>query len=139
MANAKVDTGHGATITLSTSALAFNWTGMDLGEESIPDVDRSHLATADYREYMPGDLKEPGLITIPFQWDSDAAQVAEGVPETITVTFPLASGGSTAATFAGTGYINKVTRPNLQTDTIQNGEITIKLDGLTGPVYTAAT
>ena len=139
MANTQVDTGHGASLTLSSTGLSFNWTAIDTGEETIPDVDRTSLATADYREYIPGDLKEPGEITIPFQWDAQAAQIAVGTVETVTVTLPLISGGTSAATLAGTGYIKRVKRPNLQTDTLQDGELTIKFDGLTGPAFTAAT
>lgn len=138
MANAQVDTGHGASLTLSSTGLSFNWTSMDLGEETIPDVDRTHLGTADYREYIPGDLKEPGEIVIPFQWDAQAAQIAVGTVETITVTFPILSGFS-AATLSGTGYIKRVKRPNMQTDTLQDGELTIKFDGLTGPAYTESS
>ena len=139
MANAAVDTGHGATVTLATTGLSLNWTSIDLGEETINDVEQTHLGTTGYREYRPGDLKEPGEVVIPFQWDSEAAQIAVGTVESLTFTFPTATGQSTAATYAGTGYIKRVKRPNLQTDTIQDGELTVKFDGITGPTYTAAT
>lgn len=133
--NSIVDTGHGATLTLSTSALVLNWTGIDAGEETIPEVNRTHLGTTDYQEYMPGDLKEPGEITIPFQWDNEA-ELNIGVVENITITWPLADGQVDQATQAGTGFIKRLKRPNFQTNQIQDGEITIKWDGLTGPIYT---
>lgn len=139
MANAAVDTGHGATLTLSTSALSFNWTSIDLGEETIDDIATSHLGSTGYKEYVPGDLKEGGSITIPFQFDNEAALPGLGTVETATVTFPLASGQTTAATLAGTGYLKRLKRPNLQTDTLQDGELVFMWDGGTGPAFTAAT
>lgn len=137
--NDAVDTGHGATLTLSTSALSFNWTNIDLGEETITDVKKSHLGSTDYHEYMPGDLKEPGEIMIPFQFDSEAAQIALGVVETATVTAPLAAGQTTQGTWVGSGYLKRTKRTNFQTDVIQDGELTFKFDGVTGPTWTPAT
>lgn len=139
MANAAVDTGHGASATFSSTSLSFNWTSIDLGEETITDVKTTKLATTGYHEYMPGDLKEGGEVSINFQWDSEAAQVALGTVETLTATLPIPAGGSTAATLAGTGYIKRIKRTSLETDTLQTGELTFMFDGGTGPAYTAGT
>lgn len=139
MANAVVDTGHGASVTFGTSSLSFNWTGIDMGESTLPDVDKSHLGTSGSREFMPGDLVDEGETVISFQWDAEASYPAEGTVETVTVTFPQESGQTAAATYAGTGYIKRVRRPNLQTDQLQTGELTVRWDGGTGPTWTAAT
>ena len=135
MANTTVDTGHGASIALSSQGFTFNLTGIDTGEETITDVSTDTLASS-VKTYVPGDLEEKGAVTIPFQWDSSANQLQKGVVETLTITYPLADGQTTAATEAGTGYIKRIKKPNLQSDQLQNGEITFKWNGLTGPVFT---
>lgn len=139
MANAVVDTGHGATATLSSSAYSFNWTSLDLGEETLEPVDTTHLGTSGYRTSIPGDLKSPGQVTMPHQFDAEAAQIVLGTVETLTITFPQESGQSAAATLVGTGFFLRHKRPNLQTDTIQDGELVFQFNGLTGPTFTAAT
>lgn len=139
MANAVIDTGHGATMTFGTSSLSYNWTSIDMGETTLPDVDTVHLGTTGNRTYLPGDLTDDGEVTIPFQFDAEAALPTLGSVETVTVTFPQEAGQTAPATYAGTAYIKRVRKPNLQTDTLQDGEITIRWDGQTGPTFTAAT
>ena len=136
MANTYVDTGHGATATFATSGFSLNITSIDLGEQTIEDVEKTHLGTSGFREFMPGDLKTPNEVTMPFQWDTSAAEVAISEVETVTITFPIPAAG-TAATLAGTAYIKRNKFPNLQTDTIQDGELIVQFDGVTGPTYTA--
>ena len=136
MANTYVDTGHGATISFGSSLYAFNWTAIDIGEETIPDVDRTHLATSGFREYIPGDLATPGEVTVAFQHDSNAAAITLGLVQSITVTLPIPTGGAAGAYWAGTGYIKRVKRPNLATDELQVGELTVMFDGITGPTLT---
>lgn len=137
MANAVVDTGHGATATFDS--LSFNWTSIDMGESTLNDVPTSHLGTTGSETFLPGDLVNEGEVTIPFQWDAEAAYPTEGTVTTLTITFPQETGQTAPATYAGTAYIKRVRRPNLQTDTLQDGEITVKWDGNTGPTWTAAT
>lgn len=139
MANAVVDTGHGATMTFGTSSISVNFTSIDMGETTRPDVETTYLGTTGNRTFIPGDLDDDGEITLPFQWDAEASLISTGTVETITVTFPQEAGQTAPATYAGTGYIKRVRKPNLQTDTLQDGELTIRWDGGTGPTWTAAT
>lgn len=140
MASSIIDTGHGATAVLTTSALAFSWTSIDCGEQTIPDVDRTHLATTDFREYVAGDLKEPNEVTMPALWDVQAAATSLddiGGGDTLTITWAMPpAGGTSAPNLAGSGYIKRIKYPNLQTDTIQDGEVNFKFDGITGPTWT---
>ena len=138
---AKRDTGHGATVTFGTSA----WAGklVDIPTNlalTRPPVDITVLGTTGEREYMPGDLNDIGPVTL-----NVAFEAVTGLPatttasETITITWPLApgGGGATAANLAGTGFISGVTYPAMQTNTMQQGQITIQFDGFTGPSWTA--
>lgn len=139
MANAAVDTGHGATITLSSSGESYNWNSIDAGESTLEPVETTHLGSGAKKTFMPGDVVDEGEVTIPYQHDSEAALPAEGLVQTLTITLPTASGQSTPATLVGTGFVTRVKRPNLQTNQLQDGQIVFKFDGLTGPTYTAAT
>ena len=136
MPNTYVDTGHGATITFGTSNYSFNWTSIDIGEETIPEIDRTHLATSGFRQYIPGDLTTPGEITVAFQWDSDAAAITLGVVQTITTSMPVPTGAVDGAYWAGSGFVKRVKRPSMTTDELVTGEMTIMFDGITGPTLT---
>lgn len=140
MANAAtIDTGHGATLTLSVSLLALDWTSIDLGEETINDIETTKLDNPAYHSFMPGDLITASEVTVPFWWDTEQTTYPIGQVETATFTFPLGTGQTAEATYAGTGYIKRIKYPNLQTDAVQDGELTWKFDGLTGPTFTPAT
>jgi hypothetical protein len=138
MANQYIDTGHGATITFGTSALAFNTLSIGLGTPTRAAIDKTHLGTTGQREFMAGDLEDAGEMSVNFQFDPGAtAPVTSTAAETVTVTFPLTTGAATAATYAGTGLITSVQLPELATETIQTGTLTVKWDGMTGPTFTA--
>lgn len=139
MANTRVDTGHGGSITFGTSSRALNWLTIDPGERSRPAVDITHLASTN-PTYMVGDLEEPGEVTLTFQWDSAGTAgwyATSTAAETVTITWPVAPGGTTAATYAGTGIVTRVKFPNLQTNQVQTGEMTVKWTGSTAPTWTA--
>ena len=133
------DTGHAASVTFATT----NWTGKVIGiptnlNKARPRVDISYLATSGQREYMPGDLEDLGEITLDVAYESATGLPATGTAsETITVTWPLAPGGGgvTAGNLAGTGFITSVTYPPMQSNTIQQAQITFSFDGFTGPTW----
>lgn len=110
MANAAVDTGHGATVTFGTSGYSFNITSIDIGEETIGDISVDHLGVTGFKEFVPEDLVDGGEVVITYQFDNEASQPTAGTIETLTITFPTASGQLTAANYAGTGYTKRVKR-----------------------------
>ncbi len=135
------DTGHGASVTFGTTS----WSGKVIGiptnlNKARPRVDISYLGTSGQREYMPGDLEDLGEITLDVAFEAATGLPATGTAsETVTITWPLAPGGGgvTAASLAGTGFITAINYPPMQTNTIQQGQITISFDGFTGPTWTA--
>lgn len=129
------DTGHGATLTLSSTTINGLVRSINVGAETLGKVNRSALATTGFHEYLPGDLKEPPEVTMAFVFDSEAALPGLGTVETGTITYPNAA--TTAANYAGTGFITSVKPTDLATDQLQELEITFAFDGLTGPTYTA--
>jgi len=138
MANVAVDTGHGATITLATSAHAFYWTAIDPGERVREAISTTHLGST-APTYMQGDLQEHSDIVLDFQWDpkTTAAPATTTTAETLTITWPVVT--SVGATLVGTALITKVKFPPLQTGTLQMGQLTLKPTGATPMAYTAGS
>lgn len=135
------DTGHGASITFATSA----WTGKIRGiptnlSKSIPVVNISHLGTTGQEETMPGDLETLDEVEVDVLFEAKTGLPATGAVETITITYPLqATGATTAANLAGTGFITMIQHPPLQTNQEMLGKIRFKYNGFTGPTFTAAS
>lgn len=133
------DTGNGFAVTLATTTTTgWLFKEVDLGEESVPDINDSHLATTNYETFFPGDLKEPGEVTFSLLVDATKASPAIGTVELLTGTFPISTSGNlTNATFTGTGYIKRVKRPRLVNNEVQMYDVTFKLDGKsTEPTFT---
>jgi hypothetical protein len=138
MANTRIDTGHGTTITFGTSSRSLNILLVDPGERSRPAIDITHLGSTN-PAYMAGDLEEPGEISLTFQFDPAGTAgwyATSTTAETVTITWPVAPGGTTAATYAGSGLVTRVKFPPLQTNQVQTGEMTVKWSGGTAPVFT---
>lgn len=134
------DTGNGASVTFSTYSGTLAVIDIDLGEQSIGTLDATVLASQDFKKYIFEDLAETNEVTMTVQWDTtETPPACDGVPETVTITFPQRTGETAAANLAGTGAFTTVKYPMLANSEVQQGEITVKFDGQTGPTYTAAT
>lgn len=141
MANTKVDTGHGATITFGTSSIAWNWLTIDPGERMREPVNTTYLSST-APTYMAGDLQESGEAVLTFQFDPHGTATKYATTtteETVTITWPIAPGGSAGATLAGTGLVTRVKFPQFQTNQLQVGEMTVKWTGTTPPAFTVGS
>lgn len=139
MANTRVDTGHGGSITFGSTSRALNWLTIDAGERARPAVDITHLGSTT-PTYMVGDLEEPGEVKLTFQFDPAGTAgwyLTSTATETITITWPVAPGGTSSATYAGTGIVTNVKFPTLATSQVQTGEITVKWAGGTAATNVA--
>jgi hypothetical protein len=105
---------------------------------SRPDINTTHMGTTNYQTYIPGKLVEGGAIELEINFDPDATPPITGVAETITITFPLPSGGITPADVEFTGYINSWSWADPMEEKM-TADVSIKVDGLTDPVWTAST
>lgn len=137
-ATAQVDTGHGASITLGTTAGTWKCRKIEPGTKSLPTVDTTYLATANMRTKMVGDLYDWTKPKVTILVQGTQGLPALGVAETITITFPIPSSGTVGATLIGTGILTDVTWPSLETNTLQEGTLEWTWDGATPPAYTAA-
>lgn len=144
------DTGNGATITFAANmGFGTNTVSLDVmtitpGEETVGVVDVSTLATTDAMESIPSDLREIGEATVTFKWLTQKTTTYGNAPDlpaaagTITITWPTRSGETTAATYAGTGFLTGFTPPSLENGSLQTGSLKFKWDGDTGPTWTDA-
>lgn len=131
-------TGNQTTIALSTTGLVGNFEEIDTGEETLSDLEDSHLGST-AMEYCPADLADKGELKFRLQFNSSRAFPDLGVVETATITFPLAPGETTPATLAGSGYLKRHKRPVQNNNQVSKQEFTFKWDGKTGPTFTPST
>jgi len=136
-------TGNSATLTLSEATThVLQIVSISPGSESIEALETSHLATSGSKTYTPSDLIETPEGTAEILFPVGFAMPTVGSTHTITVTFPQDSGntattGVTKATLAGTGFITMREFPEVVNDQVMRATIGWKLDGATGPTFTA--
>ena len=127
-----VDLGTGTTITFGTSGFTANVVSVDWDGIERASVQTSHLGTTTAHTFIPGDLYNPGEISLEIQFDPDDFPPIDQAAETITVTFPLSSGGSTAANWAGTGFATGFTA-GVPLEELMTGTLTVKMSGAITP------
>jgi len=132
-----VGTGHGASISLASLTLAYAVRRIGEMLFNTPPVQSSHLGTVDWHEYLPGDLAEHSPIDVEVLFSNDADLPTKGTEDTMTITFPLRSGETTAATLAGLGHFTQVGYPSFVTNELQ--AVTLQWQWKTKPTFTAAT
>lgn len=130
------DTGNTATITFGTSGFTANFHMLSGPEQERPKINKSHLGSADFEEYMPGDLVEPGEIEGEFEYDPDEQPPISAAVETITLTYPSAL--ANGATCIGTGFVTRWSAPELRNNTLMVARVTVAFDGVTGPAWADA-
>jgi len=133
------DTGNGATLALGTTGAVGNVRNIGEIAKELGKIETSHLGTTGQKTYIPDDLEEPGEVEFEVEWTTTTTLPSTGVVETLTITYPKRTGEATAANHAGTGFITKVSTPQLVNGTLQVAKITFAFDGDTGPTYTKAT
>lgn len=141
--------GNGATLTLATTGVTFAITKIMVGEWSRERVETSTLDTEGPKEFIGASLMDHTPVEVEVNWDSEedlplpldgtSAWHEFAAAETVTVTWPMGTGETTAAKIVGSGFFTAVTFPEFENDTLQKGKVTISWDGVTGPKYTAGT
>ena len=132
------DVGTAITIAFGTSAFAAEVKSLNGSDVTREDVDVTHMGSTNYMEFQPAELADAGSIEMEIHFDPDAQPPILDVPETITITFPIPSGGLGGATLVFTGYVNAWSW-EAPLEEVMTAEITIKIDGKTDPVWTVST
>lgn len=132
-------TGQGATAVLSTTGAVGCVRSIQLPEWTQEKIDASCLSTTGFKQYIPGDLTEPGEVSMVMVFDPEIAVPTPGVIEDLLVTFPLGTPtNTTAATLSGSGFLSSVGQPNMTIDGLLELNLTFCFDGdaATPPTFT---
>lgn len=101
------DEGFGTTISFSSSFLA-EVQSVSLSGYERNSIETTHMtSTNGWRTFIPSDLKDPGTLSLDISFRPNDNIPITGAAETVTVTFPVPSGGSTGATLACSGFLTK--------------------------------
>lgn len=124
------DEGFGLTITFQSGFFAeildASWSS--ISRNAIPT---SHMTTpSGAMTFLPSDMHDPGELSVSLQFDPDTAPPIDQAAETITVTFPIPPGGSTAATWACSGFMTDYGN-ELPHDDKMTADATLKFSGIT--------
>lgn len=134
----KGDTGQGGTLVLSITGAVGRIRSMQLPEWAMEKIDMSALDSVDWICYTPGDIADPGELTVEAIFDSEIDVPGLGTIEDATVQFPVQTEGGTAATFVGSGFLTGVTLPNMAMNELMVLNLTFAYDGNgTVPAFTA--
>jgi hypothetical protein len=125
--------GTGTTITFATSAFTAEVIDIQHPELSRESLETTHLGTTTAKTFQPSKLHDPGECSITVHHDpaDEASDLIGEDPEVITITYPLESGQSTAATKVFTGFVTSVGGESMKVGELMQTKLTIKI---TGPV-----
>jgi len=118
------DVGTGSVAVFGTSATAMQWTSIDLGEKTLEVINVDHLGSSGTKSSMCGDLKTVSPIVLEGNFDNEKTPLVSTTSETLTITFPMAAHNTTAATYAGVGFVTGVKLPTLTVEGLQTGTVT---------------
>ena len=122
-------TGNTASVTFS-GGFSANVESIELIEQTVDLINASYLGTAEFEEFIAGDLKMPGGFKITFQAVPNTYPTLR-TTQTGTVTSP------SGKTLSGTGFVTSFKPPTFQNNTKLIGECTFMFDGYTGPTFSA--
>lgn len=135
------DTGNGATVTFASGISdPLKFRVIDPVEESVGDIDCSHLGTTGQQSLIPEDLTSPAELDLEWNWDTFDTPPTPGLQLGLTtVTYPQRTGEDTPASRAGTAYVSAVKHPRLENNVLQIGTMKVKFDNATPLAYTKST
>lgn len=135
------DQGFGTTITFQSGLFgevkAANFSGLTRDE-----LDTTHMTTTNgWMTFIPSDLKNAGEVSVEIHWHPHTKMAAiktamTAAAETITITAPVPTGGSSGATFACSGFM-KSCDMGLPHDGLMTSTCVLKFTG--EPTMTAGT
>ncbi len=122
------DVGNGMQIDFGTTG--FNAAVIDVDGPGFvrPSIETTTMATTVAKEYIPGDLYDPGDIDIEFAHDPSIVPPIDQPREVITITWPKHSGINNAATWVGSGFLTEY-KASGKLDTRMTAKAKIKLSG----------
>lgn len=95
----------GTSVAFATSGFAMNIDSIEPPNSSREAINTSHLGTTSSHTFTPSDLVDNGELNFNGHFDPDLVPPRNGAAEQITITWPLESGESTAATWVFSGFL----------------------------------
>lgn len=126
----------GMTIAFGTSSWAGKVTSISRSGVARESRQTSHLGTSTWHTHVIGKLTEPGTCEIDVLYSPNDPPPSATAAETITITFPLGTGESGAATEVFSGAVIGFDWTGAMEE-LYTGTITVKVLG--APTYTDAT
>jgi len=120
------DNGTGATVGNGTAS--FLIAAVNGPDQSIADINTSHLGTTGSHTYIAGDLVENGAVSLDVLYDPGTAITLGGATTQWTITFPMRTGQATAANLQFAGYINAYS-PSIPLEDKMTATVGIKVAG----------
>lgn len=135
-----IDTGL-AAVLVTNDTFVGSIVSIGGNEQTREALDASHLGTLQNMEKVQSDLIDAGSFDVEYLFDSTNSQPSLGqAAGTCTITYPLISGGSSAANITGNGFWTSVSSPEVVVGSLMRGNGTITWSGGSGsPSFTAAT
>lgn len=100
------DVGTGATIAFSSSLFA-EILSIDFSGLTREAVDTTKMSTTTSRTFIPGDLYDPGELTVELNFDQDGGYLAAASAAPATVTVQLPDGAGTAQ-WTASGFLTNL-------------------------------
>lgn len=131
MAGPNVDVGTGATLTFSSTSYTTEIVNINATGRARVAVDVTKLASNGYKEYIRGDLIEPGQyeVEIHYQPDNPPPIFTTVSQENFVITFPIWGTQQTGAKETIAGFIQEIDGPNIGIDEKMVCTLTVKLTG----------
>lgn len=124
---AKPMQGHGVAITFASGFFAWI-TDVNPASMRREALETTNSATTTARTFTPEKLVNYGDLRVTMQYDASKDPPIESAAEAITITFPMAEGATTAATWTGTGFMTAY-EPTVPINGIMTATATIKWTG----------
>jgi len=122
------DTGNSTAIVFGTSGFTAELLSVDLGALTRESVRTTHLGTATAETFIPADIYDAGELSVTIAHDPDTQPPFTASAETITITWPLPAGQTTAATTAFSGFVTSYTSRASINERME-ADVTIKITG----------
>lgn len=134
------DIGTGATLTTSGTSWSARITEMNWSGISREHVETTHLGSSEARTFLPGDLYDPGELSLSIQYEpgNEPQGLTSATQQEWSLVFALntAQGQATAASLTALGSVSDFSF-GVPLEDVITGDVTMKFSG---PItFTSAT
>ncbi len=118
------DSGDGTTVVFGTQGFSANLLNVGPPNQTVEDLETSHMGTTGHKTYIPADLIEGGEMSMLIQFAGSLAPTIGAAPELITVDYGGVGAGD-KHTFQG--YINSYAPESVEVGAIMKAAIGVKV------------